>query len=135
MDEHTHFVLSKVSRAMDSLAMPRSYCYRTSSVKCIVWSLKRSSTTAAQSGGGKGLHVGRPGCRCCKNFKPGRYRLPISPCFKPRSWNRPFSDIFVQFYTRVHASFYKVALELRLHSKILALNPHSSLHIQKFCKL
>ena len=34
--------------------MPRSYCHRTLSVKCIVVSLNRTSATAVQSGG----HVG-----------------------------------------------------------------------------
>ena len=32
--------------------MPRSYCHRTLSVKCIVVSLNRTSATAVQSGGG-----------------------------------------------------------------------------------
>ena len=34
--------------------MPRRYCHRTLSVKCIVVSLNRTSATAVQSGG----HVG-----------------------------------------------------------------------------
>ena len=64
-DEHIHFVRSKVSRELDSLNMPRSYCHRTLSVKFIVVTLNRTSATAVQSGG----HVGGLGCRCCKNFK------------------------------------------------------------------
>ena len=62
-DEHIHFVRSKVQ--LVSLNMPKSYCHRTLSVKCIVGSLNNTSATAVQSGG----HVGGLGCKCCKNFK------------------------------------------------------------------
>ena len=44
---------------LDSLTMPKSYCHRTLSVKCIVVSLNRTSATAVQSGacGGTRLQV------------------------------------------------------------------------------
>ena len=57
---------------LDSINMPRSYCHKTLSVKCIVVSLNRTSATAVQSGGGSG---GGLGCRCCKNFKTVQLEL------------------------------------------------------------
>ena len=92
---------------LDSLNMPRSYCHRTLSVKCIVVSLNHTSATAVQSGGMWGTRLQvlqKLQNRAARIVTNSSYDSPASALIKTLNWPTVADMIKVETACMVYKS-------------------------------